>query len=157
MNEPLILTPFDGLRILAVDDDRAILELVDAMLRLAGVGHVIKSASSLSALNILADQTKKIDCIICDHSMPNMTGIELLRQIRAGHYTNVPRDIPFIMLTSHGQEAVVRAAATLDVNGYIVKPVTKDSLVKAVHRAFGRPFALKAPEEYTTVDLPPES
>jgi len=157
MTEPLILTPFDRLRLLVIDDDRAILELVDAMLRMAGVGSVIKSASCLAALNILADQTKKIDCIVCDHSMPNMTGVELLREIRAGHYTHVPRDIPFIMLTAHGQEAVVRAAVSLDVNGYIVKPVSKDALVKAVHRAFGRPVTPKAPEDYTGIALPKDS
>ena len=155
-SEPLILTPFDRLRFLAIDDDRAILEVVDAMLRVAGVGSVIKSASCLAALNVLADQQKKIDCIICDHSMPHMTGLELLREIRAGHYSHVPRDIRFIMVTGHGQEAVVKAAVSLDVNGYIMKPVTKDALTKAIHRAFGRSPALKAPEDYSGTALPPE-
>jgi len=153
-SEPLILTPFDRLRILAIDDDRALLELIDAFLRMAGVGSVIKSVSCLAALNILADQTKKIDCIVCDQSMPNMTGVELLREIRAGHYSHVRRDIPFIMVTSHGQEDVVRAAVNLDVSGYIRKPVSKDALVKAIHRAFGRTLALKAPEDYGGVALP---
>lgn len=157
MSEPLIVTPFDKLRFLAIDDDRAVLELVDAMLRSAGVGSVIKSASALGALNILADQRKRADCIICDHSMPNTTGLELLRDIRAGKHDYVPRDIHFIMITAHGQEAVVRAAVSLDVSGYIVKPISKDSLTKAIHRAFGRPpLALKAPGDYTGVAMPPD-
>jgi two-component system OmpR family response regulator len=155
MTEPLIVTPFDKLRFLAVDDDRAILELVDALLRSAGAGSVIKSASGLGAVNILADQRKRADCIICDHTMPNMTGLDLLRDIRAGKYEYVPRDIHFIMITAHGQEAVVRAAIGLDVSGYIVKPIRKDGLIKAIHRAFGRPpLALKTPDEYLTVTIP---
>ncbi len=155
-DEPLVVMPFDRLRMLIVDDDRAILDLVDAVLRLVGVGSVTKSASGLGALNILADQRKRIDCIICDHSMPNMTGIELLRGIRTGQYDQVPRDTKFIMITAYGQEAVVRAALGLDVNGYIVKPINKDALVKAIHRAYGRPLALKSAEEYAAVQPPPD-
>jgi len=154
-DEPLVLTPFDRLRILVIDDDRAILELLDAILRLAGVGSVIKSASCLGALNILADERKKFDCIISDQAMPHMTGIELLRDIRAARYLHIPRDTRFIMVTSHGDEAVVKAAVTLDVSGYIVKPINKDALVKAVHRALGRVPSLRSPEEYAAVTLPP--
>ena len=156
-DEPLILTPFDSLRFLVIDDDRATLELVDAMLRMAGVGSVIKSTGCLPALNVLADSRKKVDCIICDHSMPNMTGIELLREIRAGHYAHVPRDVRFIMVTAFGQEAVVRAAVSLDVSGYIVKPVSKDALVKAIHRSFNRTAPLRAPEDYSAVPLPSDT
>jgi two-component system chemotaxis response regulator CheY len=154
--EPLIITPFERLRLMVIDDDRAILDLVEAILRLVGVGSVTKSTSGMGALNILADHSKRVDGIICDHSMPHMTGISLLRGIRAGRYDNVARDIKFIMVTSHGQEAVVRAAVGLDVNGYIVKPINKDSLVKAIHRAFGRPLSLKTPGEYLAIAEPPE-
>jgi DNA-binding NarL/FixJ family response regulator len=79
-----------------------------------------------------------------------------LRDIRSAKYSHVPRDIPFIMVTAHGQESVVKAAVQLDVNGYIVKPLSKDALVKAVHRAFNRTPAMKPPEDYSGVPLPPE-
>lgn len=157
MSEPLIVTPFDRLRFLAIDDDRAILELVDAMLRMAGVGSVIKAAGGLVALNIMADERKKFDCIICDYSMPDMTGLQLLQQIRTAHFPHIPRDIRFIMVTMSGQEAVVKAALQLDVSGYIVKPVSKDSLTKAIHRAFNKTASLKAPEDYSSVTLPADS
>ncbi len=152
--EPLVVTAFDTQRFMVIDDDRAILELVDAMLRMAGAGSVIKAVSALAALNILADQQKRSDCIVCDQSMHSMTGLELLRDIRIGRHSFIPRDIAFIMLTSHGEESVVRAAIELDVNSYIMKPVSKDSLVKALHRAFGRPIILKSPEDYSAVKIP---
>ncbi len=155
-DEPLVMVPFDKLRFLVIDDDRTLLELIDAMLRVAGVGSVIKAASALAALNVMADQRKKFDCIICDQGMPNMTGVELLRAIRAGQYSHVPADIRFIMVTASSQESVVKAAVSLDVTGYIMKPVSKDSLVKAIHRAFNRNISLKKPEDYTAVHLPLE-
>ena len=156
-SESFILTPFERLRFLIVDDDRAILELVDALLRASGAAGVTRSTSCLGALNILADKTKRADCIVCDNSMPNMTGLELLRDIRSAKYEHVPPDMRFVMITAHGQEEVVRAAIGLDVSGYLVKPVSKDALTKAVQRAFGRrPLELKSPADYAAIPLPPD-
>ena len=155
MSEPLVVTSFETLRMLVVDDDRAILEVVEAMLKIAGIGGVVKAVSALSALNILADKHKRFNCIICDYGMDVMDGLTLLKDIRAGRHPYIQRDQCFIMLTAHGQEAVVRAALELDVNGYVRKPVTKDSLSKSIHRAFNRVPPLKAPEIYAAVTLPP--
>lgn len=155
--EPLVVTSFERLRIIVIDDDRAILQMVEAFLSAAAVGSVIPAISCFTALNLLANQSKKVDCIICDHSMPTMTGLALLREIRAGKHPNIPRTLPFIMLTSSGQEDVVKAAIALDVHGYVKKPVTKDTIVKAIHRAFNREFELKTPEDYLSVQMPAES
>jgi CheY-like chemotaxis protein len=72
--EPLIVNSFERLRFVVIDDDRPILQVVEAFLTAAAAGGVIPAISCLSALNLLADKTKKVDCIICDHSMPTMTG-----------------------------------------------------------------------------------
>lgn len=152
--EPLVLTSFDRLRFVVIDDDRAILQMVEAFLSTVSVGGVIPAISCFTALNLLADTSKKIDCIICDHSMPTMTGLSLLQEIRGAKHANIPRHIPFIMLTSSGQEDVVRAAIGLDVHGYVKKPVTKDTLVKAIHRGFNRKIALKEPDYYLSFRLP---
>ena len=154
MSEPLIVTSFDSLRVLVIDDDRAVLEVVDALLKAAGIGGVVKTVSALGALNILADRQKRFNCIVCDYGMDVMDGLTLLREIRAGKHPYIPRDQCFIMLTAHGQEGVVRAAVELDVNGYVRKPVTKDALTKSIHRAFNRTPALKAPEFYAAIPLP---
>ena len=82
-------------------------------------------------------------------------GLTLLREIRAGMHPYISRDQCFIMLTAHGQEAVVRAALELDVNGYVRKPVSKDSLTKAIHRAFNRSPVLKDSDAYAAVAIPP--
>ena len=154
MSQPLILTSFDRMRFMVIDDDRALVELVEAMLLMAAVGGVVKTTSCLAAINILADRSKKVDCIICDQGMPMMNGLQFLREIRAGRHAHIPRDMCFVMLTAQGAEEVVRAALALDVHGYVRKPVSKDSLVKAIHRAFNRTIALKPPEDYAAVEVP---
>lgn len=154
MLEPLIVTSFDTLRVLVIDDDRAILDVVEAILKAAGIGGVVKAVSALGALNILADKQKRFNCIVCDYGMDVMDGLALLREIRSGKHAYIPRDQCFIMLTAHGQEDVVRTAVELDVNGYVRKPVSKDSIIKAIHRAFNRSPALKAPEFYAAVAVP---
>ncbi len=58
-----------------------------------------------------------IDLIICDWEMPNMTGIELLQQVRM-----VYPDMPFIMVTGNADPDSVKAAARYRVSGYIKKP-----------------------------------
>lgn len=154
--EPLVVTSFEHTKFVVIDDDRSTLQVVEAFLTAASAGGVIPAISCFTALNLLADKTKKVDCIICDHSMPTMTGLALLQEIRGGKHPNIPRNMPFIMLTSSGQEDVVRTAIALDVHGYVKKPVTKDLLVKAIHRAFNRQLALKNFEEYLAISLPPE-
>ncbi|MBX7200022.1 MAG: response regulator [Rhodospirillaceae bacterium] len=157
MSEPLIVTSFETLRVLVIDDDRGILEVVEAILKTAGFAGVVKAVSAVGALNILADKHKRFNCIVCDYGMDVMNGLMLLKEIRSGKHAHIPRDQCFIMLTAYGQEAVVRAALELDVNGYVRKPVTKDSLTKAIHRAFNRMPALKAPEAYAAVDVPSQA
>lgn len=154
MSQPLILTSFDHMRFMVIDDERALVELVEAMLLMAAVGGVVKTTSCLAAINILADRQKKVDCIICDQGMPMMSGLQFLREIRSGRHSHIPRDMCFVMLTAQGAEEVVRTALALDVHGYVRKPVSKDSLVKAIHRAFNRTITLKAPEEYSAVEVP---
>ena len=54
MSQPLILTSFDRMRFMVIDDDRTLVELVEAMLLMASVGGVVKTTSCLAAINILA-------------------------------------------------------------------------------------------------------
>ena len=157
MTEPLVVTSFEHLRVVIIDDDRAIAELVGAFLQSAKVGSVIKVSGALAALNLLADPARRADCIICDHSMGIMTGLALLKEIRSGRHKSIPRNQNFIMLTSHGDEAVVKAAIQLDVNGYLRKPVDKDAVLKALHRVYNRKITLKSPDAYAAIELPAEN
>ncbi len=66
----------------------------------------------------------KIDFIISDWNMPKMSGIELLRKVRASEEF---ADLPFLMVTAEGQQENVIEAVQAGVSNYIVKPFTPET------------------------------
>lgn len=83
-----------------------------------------------------------------------MTGLALLQRIRAGRNTVIARDMRFIMLTGDTSPALVQAAANLDVNGFIKKPIAVSAVMKTIHLAFGRTLQLKSATDYANIPLP---
>ncbi|NKB43784.1 MAG: response regulator [Alphaproteobacteria bacterium] len=142
------------LSFVVVDDEVAILNLIGALLVNSGVKKVHKCKSAQEAQNILTDANVSIDCIVSDHSMQPVTGLELLQKIRAGNNLGVSRNLRFVMLTGHGDEEVVRAALALDVDAYVMKPVSQGGLISSIDRAFARKRMLKSGPDYEAIALP---
>lgn len=144
-------TDFATKRFLVVDDMPEMTETVIRMLKHHGASEFFRSANVEEALAIAARQ--KLDCIISDFNMTPLTGLQFLSRIRTGAQPGIPRDQRFILLTGHGEAEIVRTAMALDVNGYIVKPVSLKMLVQVVERAFSRTAPLKAASAYASVKL----
>ncbi|MEE9504144.1 MAG: tetratricopeptide repeat protein, partial [Thermodesulfobacteriota bacterium] len=87
------------------------------MLRHLGYQHTMEAEDGVSAWKVL--KNNKIDFVIADWNMPNMTGIALLRKVRLDSDF---RDIPFLMVTAEVAEEIVAEAAETEVDGYIIKP-----------------------------------
>ena len=145
---------FRELTFLVVDDESLILDIVASMLQNLESKKVHKATSGTIALNFLSDSNVSIDCVISDHGMEPMAGLELLQHIREGRNASMVRDTRFVMLTGHGEAEVVRTAAALDVDGYAVKPVSQRSMIQTLTRAFNRKRILKAGSDYATVVIP---
>lgn len=73
--------------------------------------------------------TTPFDLIICDWQMPGMSGLQLLQRVRS---SEEHRDLPFIMVTGVADRENVVAAVEAGVNNYIVKPFSRDSVLKAL-------------------------
>ncbi len=58
------------------------------------------------------------------------------------------------MLTGHGESDVVKTAISLDVSGYVVKPVALDKLVQTIDKVLAKPIEIKDPEYYRSIKLP---
>jgi DNA-binding NarL/FixJ family response regulator len=142
-------TDFAGKRFLVVDDMPEMTETVIRMLKHYGASDFFRSANAEEALAIAA--WEKIDCIISDFNMAPLNGLEFLAKIRTGAQPGIPRDQRFILVTGHGDADVVRTALALDVNGYMVKPVSLKMLVQSVERAFSRTVPLKPVSAYQAV------
>ena len=113
-------------RILVVEDDAAIVTLLDYNLKAAGY-EVATAMSAEEAELIIAEQL--IDLVILDWMLPEMSGIELCKRLRKA--VRVPA-LPVLMLTARGEEADrVRGLAT-GADDYVVKPFSVPELMARV-------------------------
>ncbi len=112
-----------GLKILVVDDSATMRRIVLNALKEGGYTDVIEASDGKDALEKL--MTDKIDFIITDWNMPNMSGLEFTRAVRSE--TNI-QNIPILMVTTRGVKQDIVEALQARVNNYIVKPFTPQLL-----------------------------
>lgn len=112
-----------NMQILVVDDYNTMLRILKNLLKQLGFHNVDTAMDGGEALSKL--NTSKFDFIISDWNMEPMTGIELLRQVRASEKL---KHIPFIMITAESKAENVIAAQQAGVSNYIVKPFNAETL-----------------------------
>ncbi len=111
------------IKILVVDDFATMRKVVRNLLKQIGYENIVEAEDGVSALKLLKSQ--KIDFIVSDWNMPNMTGLELLKAVRADSELNAT---PFLMITAEALQDNVVAAVRAGVSNYIVKPFTAETL-----------------------------
>ncbi len=111
------------MKILVVDDFATMRKVVKNLLKQAGFENVVEAEDGVVALRILKSQ--RIDFIVSDWNMPNMTGLELLKAVRADQEL---ASTPFLMVTAEALQNNVIAAVKAGVSNYIVKPFTAEVL-----------------------------
>jgi len=121
-----------SMRILVVDDFLTMRRIIINLLRQLGFSNVTEAADGVQALERV--QGEKIDLIVSDWNMPNMTGIEFLQHVRADEKL---KHIPFIMVTAEGKRENVIAAVQAGVNNYIVKPFNAATLKEKMIKVIG--------------------
>ena len=114
---------------LIVDDSSVMRKIVERALRQAGltITNVFEASSGVDALEVLRQQ--RVDLILSDINMPNMDGLEFLRQLRA---QNLAPDVPVVMITTESSEDHVREAILAGAQGYIRKPFTAEQVKERV-------------------------
>jgi two-component system, chemotaxis family, chemotaxis protein CheY len=114
---------------LIVDDSSVMRKIVERALRQAGlaIANVFEAASGVEALEVL--RQSRVDLILSDINMPNMDGLEFLRQLRA---QDLAPDVPVVMITTESSEEQVREAITVGAQGYIRKPFTPEQVKERV-------------------------
>ncbi|ROM88206.1 response regulator, partial [Pseudomonas brassicacearum] len=76
-----------------------------------------------------------IDFLVTDWNMPGMTGIDLLRHVRADEKL---KHLPVLMVTAEAKREQIIEAAQAGVNGYVVKPFTAQALKEKIEKIFER-------------------
>jgi len=124
--------PIDtNMKILIVDDFATMRRIVKNILVQLGFKHFIEAEDGSVAWDIL--QKEPVDFVISDWNMPTMTGIELLKKVRADERL---KDIPFMMVTAEAQKENIVEAVKERVSNYIVKPFTPDTMSEKIQKIF---------------------
>lgn len=126
------MSVLNQLEVLIVDDEQAFLDVIEEMLRSIGVLSIARAQSGQEASALLEMPGCRINCVLCDVSMPEDNGFGLLVSIRAGQSRQIPQDLPFYLVTSHADADFVNTAQKLGATGYLVKPVRPDTLRDAI-------------------------
>lgn len=120
-----------NMNILIVDDFSTMRRIVRNLLKQLSFNNVDEAEDGDVALEKLKNGS--YDFVITDWNMPNMTGLELLKAIRADE---VLKDLPVLLITAEAEKENVVLAAQAGVNDYIVKPFTGDVLQQKINRIF---------------------
>ena len=109
------------MKILIADDSRVMRQIVIRTLRQAGHGghDIVEAENGRQALEMVT--TEAPDLVLSDWNMQPVTGLELLKQVRAEEKT---RATPFVMVTAEAKVENVIAARQAGVNNYVIKPFT---------------------------------
>jgi two-component system alkaline phosphatase synthesis response regulator PhoP/two-component system response regulator VicR len=117
-----------GKKIMAVDDERHIVRLIQVNLERAGY-QVVTAFDGPDALR--KANSERPDLIVLDVMMPKMDGFEVLKRLQANPET---REIPIIMLTAKAQDADVFRGWSSGVSAYLTKPFNPLELITFVKR-----------------------
>lgn len=113
-------TPTEEIHILHVDDEPDFARLVTNNLRTERDRFTVEwTTDPAEVADIVADGG--VDCVISDYMMPEMTGLDVLEEVRA-----VDPDIPFILFTDTGSESVASEAISAGVSDYVIKRRIKE-------------------------------
>jgi two-component system, chemotaxis family, chemotaxis protein CheY len=115
------------LRFMIVDDFSTMRRIVRGLLKEIGYTNAEEAEDGVDALAQL--RASKFDFVVSDINMPNMTGFELLKEIKADPTL---KHLPVLMVTAEARKEDIVLAAQTGAAGYIVKPFTKATLEEKV-------------------------
>jgi two-component system chemotaxis response regulator CheY len=119
------------MRVLVVDDFATMRKIVRNILKQIGFEDIVEAEDGNAAIHMIKND--KIGMVVTDWNMPNMTGLDLLREIRNNPQT---ANLPVLMVTAEGLKENVMEAVKAGVSNYVVKPFTAEVLQEKIETIF---------------------
>ncbi len=119
-------------KVLVVEDTDGMRRIIKSVLKDFGYKDIREASNGKEGLAQV--KSGGFGLVIADWNMPEMTGIEMLRAIRADPSLS---DLPVVMLTARKEEIHKQEAENVGVSGYVVKPFTQKSLSDTLQKIFG--------------------
>jgi CheY-like chemotaxis protein len=122
-----MLLDYSKIKVLIVEDNDHARKLLRMILKDMGITQIFTATDGVAALQFLGESEEMVNCVISDWNMPNMTGIQLLRQVRS-----VSPELPFLMLTGRNTKEAVQEAHEAKVTAYLAKPFSPEQLERKI-------------------------
>jgi len=132
-DKKITIVPQGSERVLLVDDEEAIVKMLDRMLTRLGY-QVRTRTSSVDALALFREDPGAFDLVITDMTMPNLTGDKLAQQMLA-----LRPGLPIIICTGFSEKISIEKAEALGVRGLLMKPVVKDKMANLLRKVLDTP------------------
>ncbi len=126
-------TLWPNARFLTVDDSSSMCTLLLIILNQLGIKNVVQMANGIEAWDELQNPSQPIDIVLCDWMMPKMTGIELLKRVRANEKLAA---VPFVMLTAEVEDEKMKLAFEAGADGFIGKPFSVEQVRKTLTEVY---------------------
>lgn len=120
-----------NINILVVDDFPTMRRIVRTLLKELGFSNVEEAEDGREALAKLREG--QFELVVSDWNMPNLDGLEMLKQIRADEAL---KHLPVLMVTAEAKKENIIAAAKAGASGYVVKPFTAATLEEKLNKIF---------------------
>jgi DNA-binding NtrC family response regulator len=112
-----------------VDDEKLVVQMGEEVLSALGYG-IVSRTSSREALMLFRDDPRRFDLVITDQTMPDITGIELAREILA-----IRPDMPVILCTGFSHLVDAESAKQAGVRAFAMKPLRKGEIARTIRKA----------------------
>lgn len=121
------------MKILIVDDFSTMRRIIKNLLRDLGFTNTAEADDGSTAWPML--KSGEFDFLVTDWNMPQMSGLDLLKAVRADDKL---KHLPVLMVTAEAKRDQIIEAAQAGVNGYVVKPFTAQALQDKIEKIFER-------------------
>jgi len=123
----------EQIRVLLVDDDNFICEVLSAFLRAVGITQVDIANDGMKGISMMYEANPVYDLVLCDWNMPKKSGIDVHNAMRAAErYIGTV----FMLVTAVTEAKLIREAIEEGVDDYVVKPIEQEKLIKKIARMF---------------------
>lgn len=129
---------FERLRVLIVDDNHHMINIVKTILRGFGIKHFFDARDAAEAFDVVRHDA--IDLIVVDYHMDLLDGTDFIRLVRTADDSPNPF-VPIVMLTAYSEKSKVLKARDAGVSEFCCKPVTANELYKKVAGVINKPRA----------------
>jgi len=115
-------------KILLIEDEINLLESLEIILEASGL-ETLSATNGMDGLALLHNEATSVDLILCDINLPDITGYDVLKEVKAD---NELYKIPFIFLTAYADEKDIRTGMNMGADDYMTKPFSAKELIETI-------------------------